>query len=210
MTNSASSIVTASGKFFDPINPDPSKIDILDIAHALSRQSRFSGHTSKFWSVANHSILVSRLVAPEYALTALLHDAAEAYLVDLPSPIKNTSILSSYKFLENRLHAAVSQAFSLPIPWSETLHEFDRAAMWAEADEFMHGWRDIALKPRTAREFAQLSRARGEIERGTGQPFVNRVAGKIGFYSPAATEKLFLREFSLLNATEFERHRAAA
>jgi hypothetical protein len=208
--NSASSIVTASGKFFHPSNPDYKKIDILDIAHVLSRQTRFSGHTSGFWSVANHSILVSRLVAPEYALTALLHDAAEAYLVDLPSPVKNNENLWVYKLLEDDLHAAVSKAFSLPTPWPETLHEFDRAAMWAEADHFMSGWLDWNFKPRTAREFAQLSRARGEIERGTGQPLVNRIAGKIGFYSADATERLFLREFSRLNSLEFERHNAAA
>jgi hypothetical protein len=208
--NSASSIVTASGKFFDPINPDHTKIDILDIAHALSRQTRFSGHTSGFWSVANHSILVSRLVAPEYALTALLHDAAEAYLVDLPSPVKNDELLEGYRVVEIGAHFEIASAFGLTYPWPDTVTEMDHAAMWAEADHFMHGWLDWNFKPRTSREFAQLSRARGEIERGTGQPLVNRVAGKLGFYSADATEKLFLREFSRLNSLEFERHNAAA
>ena len=72
---SATSIVTSSGDHFDPCFPDWKKIRIEDIAHALSRQTRFSGHVRGTWTVANHSLLVSQLVPQAHALAALLHDA---------------------------------------------------------------------------------------------------------------------------------------
>lgn len=207
--NSASSIVTASGKFFDPVNPDYTKMRIEDIAHALARQTRFSGHVRGTWTVANHSLLVSWLVPGEHALTALLHDAAEAYLIDLPSPVKSHDNFLVYRWFENDLHTAVSKAFALTTPWADAVHKWDRAALWAEAEVFMHGWADWNLKPEHA-DFLRIEIARNAILSGVGQPLVNRVAGRIGFYSPAATEKLFLREFSRLNSIEFERHNAAA
>jgi 5'-deoxynucleotidase YfbR-like HD superfamily hydrolase len=86
-------IKTFSGKNIDPLCPDPEDILIEDIAHALSNQCRFAGHVREFYSVAQHSVHVSQLlqIAGEDSLTqlaGLLHDASEAYLVDLPTPIK--------------------------------------------------------------------------------------------------------------------------
>ena len=68
--------------------PNPDDIRIEDIAHALSNQCRFAGHAREFYSVAEHSVHVSQLCLPEHALWGLLHDASEAYLVDLPRPLK--------------------------------------------------------------------------------------------------------------------------
>jgi uncharacterized protein len=84
-------IQTYTGKQFWPLSPLPEDIVIEDIAHALSMQCRFGGHVRTFYSVAQHSVHVSLLVEPQYALWGLLHDAAEAYLVDLPRPIKKFS-----------------------------------------------------------------------------------------------------------------------
>ena len=64
-------ITTWTGKRFNPLKPDATKVDIRDIAHALSQLCRFGGHCTKFYSVAEHSILVSRMVPPEEELAAL-------------------------------------------------------------------------------------------------------------------------------------------
>ncbi|MEM4379972.1 MAG: hypothetical protein QXL01_04720, partial [Thermoplasmatales archaeon] len=79
-------IETYSGKKFDYLAQ--SELDIEDIAHALSNLCRFNGHTRVFYSVAEHSVNVSSMVPPELKIAALLHDAAEAYIGDVPSPLK--------------------------------------------------------------------------------------------------------------------------
>ena len=82
---------THSGKMFDIFNPTPEDICIEDIAHALAMQCRFNGHTKEFYSVAEHSLNVARIVNhltsdPKTVMHALMHDAHEAYLGDLPGP----------------------------------------------------------------------------------------------------------------------------
>ena len=79
---------TFTGRLFDPFNPDPALIDLRDIAHALGNICRFGGHSRRYYSVAEHSILVASLVPEPLRLPALLHDAAEAYLGDIITPIK--------------------------------------------------------------------------------------------------------------------------
>jgi hypothetical protein len=86
---------TYTGRQFWPIDPRADEIDIVDIAHALSQQCRFAGHCKSFYSVATHSWHTSNVCNSENALWGLLHDAAEAYLVDLPTPIKGNYILNS-------------------------------------------------------------------------------------------------------------------
>lgn len=104
-----------TGRLFYPINPRPEDVDIRDIAHALSNQGRFSGHTSIFYSVAEHSVRVSYQVPKELALIGLLHDATEAYLVDLPSPIKRETELGRYySEIEDNIWIAVAKRFGLP------------------------------------------------------------------------------------------------
>lgn len=80
-------MMTYSGRAFWPLDPRADEIDPLDIAHALSMLCRYGGHVRRFYSVAEHCVLMSHAVAPEHALWALLHDATEAYMVDLPRPI---------------------------------------------------------------------------------------------------------------------------
>jgi|GEM_PF-2522502 len=84
------SVQTYSGVLFDIEEPNPERVHVLDIAHGLAMQCRFNGATRQFYSVAQHSVLVSYLVAPEHALHALLDDAHEAYLGDLVTPLQWT------------------------------------------------------------------------------------------------------------------------
>jgi hypothetical protein len=86
-------------------------IDIVDIAHALSMLVRFNGHCLKFYSVAEHSVHVSKLVAPAQALWGLLHDASEAYLGDVPTPLKKE--LVRFKELEQVMMEAIARRFQL-------------------------------------------------------------------------------------------------
>jgi uncharacterized protein len=98
-----------SGRFFDFENPvAPS---IADIAHGLSHICRFTGHVKQFYSVAEHSVHVSRIVPPELALAGLMHDASEALLGDVSAPLK--ALLPDYKRLEARVEAVVFERYGI-------------------------------------------------------------------------------------------------
>lgn len=127
------SIRTFTGKMFNVLEPDPEKIDIIDIAHALSNQCRFTGHVARFYSVGEHSVHVGELVNPEHEMVGLLHDATEAYLVDLPSPIKRGTPLGLiFKALEGKLWTAVATRFNLPLEIPEDVHFADSVMLLTE------------------------------------------------------------------------------
>ena len=104
-------MTTASGGRFDYGTPDLAEIHIADIAHALAQICRFTGHTRRFYSVAQHSVLVSRIVPPEHALAGLIHDAHEAYVGDVATPLKDH--LPGYREVEARAWSAVATRFGL-------------------------------------------------------------------------------------------------
>src|SRR5580692_700756 len=104
-------IQTATGRQFWPMDPRPDEIFIDDIAHALSMLCRFGGHCLRFYSVAEHSVLLSRVAPQKHKLWALLHDASEAYLVDVPRPIK--PMLVGYKAAEEKIQRAIAVRFNL-------------------------------------------------------------------------------------------------
>lgn len=105
-------IMTFRGTYFDYTNPRGCNIHIEDIAHGLSNVCRFAGHTPRFYSVAQHCVMASRLVPPEHALQTLLHDASEAFMGDVPTPLK--MLLPEYKAIEREVQAAIYEQFGLP------------------------------------------------------------------------------------------------
>lgn len=114
LLHTPNSIRTIGGRYLDAMNPKPGQISIGDIAFGLSRVCRFAGHTRKFYSVAQHSCDVCDMVPDSLKLQALLHDASEAYIGDLPSPIKQ--LLPDYQVLEQRIMEAIAKKFNFPWP----------------------------------------------------------------------------------------------
>lgn len=105
-------IQTLSGKKFDYIHSTVDDIEIEDIANALSNICRFAGHLPEFYSVAQHSVLCSQIVQPEFAFEALMHDAHEAYVQDIPSPLKR--LLPDYRRIETMVDDLIRSKYGLP------------------------------------------------------------------------------------------------
>ncbi|MBB4235015.1 hypothetical protein [Rhizobium esperanzae] len=127
---------TATGRKFWPLDPRRDEVFIEDIAHSLSLQCRYAGHCLRFYSVAEHSVLMARKLRWEgvdVALWALLHDASEAYLVDVPRPVK--PYLTGYKEAEARVMAAVADRYSLAREMPAEVHEADERII---ADELVN------------------------------------------------------------------------
>jgi hypothetical protein len=104
-------IQTFTGRAFHYEDPQPEDVHIEDIAQALSKQCRFAGHTTRFYSVAEHSVLLARYVSQPVKLWALLHDASEAYLVDVPRPVK--PYLEGYDRFERVVMYRIRERFDL-------------------------------------------------------------------------------------------------
>ena len=128
-------IQTWSGGLFYPLDPQPDEIHIEDIAHALSLICRFNGHCDRFYSVAQHSIIIACLASPENALWGLLHDAAECYVADMPRPVKRC--IPGYKKIELDVEAAVANRFGLPPVMPTEIKELDHAMLALEASQLM-------------------------------------------------------------------------
>jgi hypothetical protein len=105
-------ILTADGLYFDFLNPSADCVTLNAIARGLSNACRFGNQCQPFYSVAEHSIWVSRIVPPDMALAGLFHDAAEAFILDMPKPLKE--ILPDYKSIEKRVEAVVFPKLGLP------------------------------------------------------------------------------------------------
>lgn len=140
-------IQTHTGKRFDFLDPKPDMVCLEDIAHSLGMLARFNGHTKFFFSVAEHSINVARYVSEVYSdfnnatgrkleLAALLHDAAEAYIGDIPKPFKDQ--LSVIGKVEERILSVVFKKFGLDtdfyLPLPVQIKDIDRRALVTEKD----------------------------------------------------------------------------
>lgn len=120
-------IRTFTGIYLNPFDIKEEDIDIRDIAHALSLICRFGGHCKKFYSVAEHCIMVSYNLPEHLRFEGLMHDASEAYLVDMPSPIKEK--LPEYKVVETNIMNVVAKKFGISWPVCEEVKKADRLGL---------------------------------------------------------------------------------
>jgi len=128
-------IQTYSGGFFDLKNPLKSEINVIDIAHSLSMQCRFNGHSRVFYSVAEHSVLVSRLTQGSIIdkMAGLLHDSPEIITADIPTPVKHFFI--ELPKIEHDILDAIIQLIELDfdgVNWDE-IEKWDRFMVMYEA-----------------------------------------------------------------------------
>jgi len=134
-------IQTFTGKKFYPMQPDPEDVCIEDIAHALSNLCRFNGHCKiGFYSVAQHSVLVSNHVPFCDAAWGLLHDAAEAYLIDLPRPVKQwlrKSGITVFDTIEKQIMEAIRERFALSAKEPDSIKRLDQMLLATESRDIM-------------------------------------------------------------------------
>lgn len=133
-------IETFTGRAVTPLKITPAQICIEDIAHALGNQCRFSGHTREFYSVAQHCTIIAITILREFncpltAMCGLLHDASEAYLVDIPSPLK--PYLRNYLDIEADVMCAVKRKFKLPAQFPAIVKIADKVAVMTEQRDLM-------------------------------------------------------------------------
>ena len=138
-------IQTYTSKRFNPFNIQPGDICLEDIAHALSMQCRFVGHTKFHYSIAQHSVFVSQLCNPQDALYGLLHDASEAFLGDVASPIKQTEVYKAYKELEKLVQSNIYQSFGLDTVEPISVKEADLIILATEATQLLQKRDDWTL-----------------------------------------------------------------
>lgn len=139
-------ILTYTGRKFWPLEPKAEDVCIEDIAHALSNICRYGGHSKSFYSVAQHSWLVSYLVHESNALWGLMHDAAEAYIGDMVAPIKQhvsfcVDVMSlddgySMEYLEEQIQKVIAKALGLPWP-APNYKAADHAALMIERNQLL-------------------------------------------------------------------------
>jgi 5'-deoxynucleotidase YfbR-like HD superfamily hydrolase len=167
-------IQTYTKQRFTPTNPSANTIKIQDIAHSLSMQCRFNGHCSKFYSVAQHSVLVSYLCNIEDALAGILHDASEAYLSDVSRPLKQSGKMDSYIEYENKLQGMIYETFGLDSKMPSSVKIADDIMLATEAEQLMAPLRNDWVNSQPP------------------APFM------INPLSPALAKEIFLKRFSSL------------
>lgn len=186
-------IQTFTGKKFYPLDPDPGLICIEDIAHSLAMQCRYNGHTKQFFSVAQHSVILARnfFSSPKIQMVALLHDASEAYLSDIPRPLKQLPEFAFYKLAEGRLQRMIIRKFAGEINEAEwrLIETYDREMILHEASS-------TELMSPVHPDWTMPNCASG------------RIVEIESCWSPIAAERIFLGAFSDL-ARQLSREAAA-
>lgn len=131
-------IRTFTGRLVNPLRLRPEDIDIRDIAHALSLTCRWGGHCRKHYSVAEHSVYVSWYLPHELKLYGLLHDSTEAYLCDIPRPVKHSFWFWPYRWIERRAWKVIASTFGLPIKEPARVKAADTRVMFTEQAALMN------------------------------------------------------------------------
>ena len=138
---------TYTGKKVYPLEMTPNDICIEDIAHSLSLQCRFSGHSGVFYSVGQHSVLVANNCPKHLRLKGLLHDASEAYLVDIPRPLKNLPEFSLYRKFEEKIQNTIFGKYGLSDGIPDEVHYADNLLLATEArillGKLLPGWNPV-------------------------------------------------------------------
>lgn len=171
------SILLHSGNYFYFRNPRESKFDISDIAAGLSKICRFNGQCREFYSVAQHSILVSQIVPEEHALAGLLHDAAEAFIGDMVAPLKG--LLPEYKTIEREIEAAIFAHFGIETPLDPCIKAADLVLLKTEQRDLMNNsdaWQHISGVAPLSRIIVPLPPLHARIE------FLERYVALTGEY----------------------------
>ncbi len=132
---------TYTGKQFWPLDPRPEDINLADIAHSLSNLCRFNGQCNSFYSVAQHSVLVSRIVDSSQAFPGLFHDASEAYTGDIITPLKKY-LPPEYREIESEIEKVIFERFGIK-PEDVNYREIKNADKIALVTEM----RDVMGKP---------------------------------------------------------------
>lgn len=135
---------TYTGKKFHYFDPSLEEIGIVDIAHALGNQCRFQGHCDRFYSVAEHCYHASYMVSEGYELEALLHDASEAYIGDVPGPLKS-GLSEIIKPLEKEILQLILEKYDAKsLPFDESVKDVDIELLYWERRSLMgdpdHDW----------------------------------------------------------------------
>ena len=142
-------LCTRSGIYFDFEHPTEAMVELRDIAHALARINRYNGHIAHHYSVAEHSILTSLLVPPQYAREALMHDAHEFVVGDMTAPLK--AHVPGYAAVEERVRTVVARKFGLPLDVSAPVKTADQMMVRLEQRMVMENtdapWVDLPMPP---------------------------------------------------------------
>lgn len=128
-------IQTYTGRVFFPLEPHVADVHPLDIAHSLSMLCRYNGHVDKFYSVAEHCVILSHMVDRENAPWALLHDAAEAYIGDMSWPLKEK--MPDFKLVESGIMSVLCTKFGLDPIQPDQVTEYDRRIVVDESAALM-------------------------------------------------------------------------
>jgi hypothetical protein len=142
-------IQTYNGSVFDFDNIERFNFQIEDFAHSLSLLCRYNGHCTKYYSVAEHLLRCSYEVPVEYQFEALMHDVSEAYLSDMPRPLKK--LMPEYQALEKRVEKAIANQYDLPFPMSPVVKECDNKMLLTEMRNIMrkppYEWENYGVTP---------------------------------------------------------------
>lgn len=144
----------ASGVLFNVVEPDPRLMTPEVIAAGLSKMCRFGGHTKRFYSVAEHCVRGSYVC--EDPLAFLLHDASEAFVVDVPTPIKR--LLVGYAEIEDRIHRQIEVRYGVSIIENEAVHRTDKLMLATEQQDLVvnASW-DMQVEPLKGLDLASCS-----------------------------------------------------